>query len=129
MEQITITMHSYSGPPGKIFKGPRTVTEAAFLDYMNDNPDAVEDGYIKVAYKHLSAISHNKVPILALNDCYKVLFFEPETNGEEVSEDDLEITEEEVINDEDPSDLEEEIDDSPDDEVIEEDDNNNSLEE
>jgi hypothetical protein len=35
----------------------------------------------------------------------------------------------EIIDDEDPSDLEEEIDDNPDNEVIEEEDDNNSLEE
>lgn len=113
MELITITVHTYSGPPGKIFKGPRSIAELAFFDYMADNPDIVDNGYIKVTFKHLSAVSHNKVPLLALNDCYKVLFFEEDLKAQaeetDVSEDDLELEDEERNVDESTSDLEENV--------------------
>lgn len=126
MEQITITIHTYSGPPGKIFKGPRSIAEAAFLDFMTDNPDMIDDGYIKVSYKHLTAVSHNKIPMLALNDCYKILFFEEDLknqSSEEGGVDDLEIEVEDKDMEESATDLEEPIEDS-----IEEDDNQETEE-
>lgn len=128
MEQITITIHTYSGPPGKIFKGPRSITEAAFLEFMSDNPDVIDDGYIKVTYKHLTAVSHNKVPVLALNDCYKVLFFEDDLkNQEEGNIDDLEVETEDKDLEETSTDLEEPIDDSIEEPIV--DDDNHEIEE
>ncbi len=102
MEPITITINFYCDHPQKTISGPRSLVEMEFFNYVEDNKELWEDAYIKVKYNGLAAISHNKLPLYALNECYKTLFlYGPPEEKERPDIDDLEVSEDPIINEED----------------------------
>ena len=102
MEAITITINFYCDHPKKVFSGPRSLVEMEFFNYVEDNKELWDDAYIKVRYNGLAAISNNKLPLYALNECYKTLFLygPPEEKGRP-DPDDLEVSEDIIINEDD----------------------------